>query len=389
MADAIKISKKVYVGFQGRRTEDEVPLGFMTPYGEDDAGVKRRATVDNWARNHYGNSKTFNSVTIDNKPMIGFKIGRSVQRSSGWNGSGATYFRIEDPRGFELEITVENLVMISSICIIERGEIMQECVWGREGQRNILIPTNSEPFANAVEMPDDDEKVDMKTLKKGDRVRLASGQYGIWLGTMAPIMYKDRVATVGPRKQVVRIEEKDKIRYEIFSNAKVVKVIDKVAQDLTDLELDEMVARDLLLDPFCCSHYSSYDFGCSVSLVSSSKKIVWGGKNRENITVSDLKALIEQSQDSDHYRDFLIEATLKGVTGYTGRTQFADRAYHYDAVRNYTQNPPGAIAITQKYDIRTYTHSDVGLAKPEDVDFFRIEKEKFTSHTGVEFTLVI
>src|SRR5476651_207200 len=95
---SIKIPEKVYVGFQGRRSQDEVPLGFMTPYTDDAAGLKRRDTVDRWAAG-YGREKTFNSVMLENKPMVGFKIGRAIRRSGGWNGSGASYIRIEDPRG--------------------------------------------------------------------------------------------------------------------------------------------------------------------------------------------------------------------------------------------------------------------------------------------------
>ena len=46
---SIKFPDKHYVGFQSRPSVDEVPLGFMTPFGTDKAFEQRKSTVDTWA----------------------------------------------------------------------------------------------------------------------------------------------------------------------------------------------------------------------------------------------------------------------------------------------------------------------------------------------------
>ena len=43
----VKIPAKHYVGMV-KRQHDDLPLGFITPWGEDAAAQKRIATVNNW-----------------------------------------------------------------------------------------------------------------------------------------------------------------------------------------------------------------------------------------------------------------------------------------------------------------------------------------------------
>jgi hypothetical protein len=171
----MKLPDKFYCGFKNH-TNDDVPLGFMTPWGSDKAFEKRKNTVDNWSR-----SKSINPVTFDNIPVMGFKLGRAIKRS-GWNG-GNTVVRVEDPRGFEVEISVGNLLKIMVNNIVENGEIMAECIWGRDGNNNILLATNSEPYIQAVENTERSKrKISVKDVKPGMRVRLQNGTEGVWLG---------------------------------------------------------------------------------------------------------------------------------------------------------------------------------------------------------------
>jgi hypothetical protein len=226
----IKIPTKVYVGFQGRRSQDEVPLGFMTPWGEDQAGTKRMSTVDSWAKG-YGNNKTFNSVTLDNAPMIGFKIGRAIKRSRSWGGN-ASYIRIEDPRGFELEISIENLVMAMNGNIVEDGELMAECVWGRDGNRNILLPTNSEPYMASLETKAKvDAVISLRDVKIGDTIKLLTGEEGLYLGSMFPV--------TGHNSGYYR-SGGNVIGVELGKNKRYVMVIDGVVTGFTQVKVSEI-----------------------------------------------------------------------------------------------------------------------------------------------------
>ena len=186
---SIKFPEKHYVGFQARPTHDELPLGFMTPFGTDKAFDKRKSTVDSWASSggYYGQNVAQNKLpaqTYDNKPLIGFKMGRSVRHGYGW-GQGNVKWRIEDPRGFELEITSPNFAQIISFCTIQEGEILEECIWARMGNENVLVPVNSDVYENAIKNTERMSKsASLKDLKIGDSVVMHNGDQGIYYGAM-------------------------------------------------------------------------------------------------------------------------------------------------------------------------------------------------------------
>lgn len=182
----IKIPAKHYVGMV-RRGEGKLPLAFITPSGEDAASLKRIATVDSWVSSNgrYGGNKPLPSMTIDNVPLSGFKLTSDIRSSS---YGGLDKWRVEDPRGFELEITSGNLARLLSVGMIDRGEINDQCVWGRDGSNNILISVNTDEYKAAVE----NTKVagltaEWKNAKPGNTVLLQNNIRGIWLGRMHPL----------------------------------------------------------------------------------------------------------------------------------------------------------------------------------------------------------
>ena len=268
----IKIPEKVYVGFQGRRYQDEVPLGFMTPYTTDKAGEKRRATVDNWAAGRgFGSNKTFNSVILENKPMIGFKIGRAIRRSGGWNSSGASFIRIEDPRGFELEITIENLAMCMNGNIIEDGELVQECVWGRDGNKNILLPINSDPYKDSVTTKSAiDSAISLRNVKPGDKIKLITGEEGIYLGGLYPLCVdyyastKDVTAS-GKRYVMKQTDRHGKVMYIGRASIKVGEIMEAATVKMTPAEIEKEVADAWKVDPDCFEDTSNYNRICGFS----------------------------------------------------------------------------------------------------------------------------
>lgn len=142
----IKFPAQYYVGFQKQRysnAENFRMLGFATPNTGDYAFKKRKATVDGWSE------KDLTALDMDNKPTHGFKIVDAVSRYSTDNKK----FRIEDPRGFELEISVYNLFDIISKHTIVQGTIMEPMLWGRSGQDNYLISSASEEYKHHISGP--------------------------------------------------------------------------------------------------------------------------------------------------------------------------------------------------------------------------------------------
>lgn len=188
---AIKIPKKLYVTYQ-QRTEGEPRLGFASPYEKNSAFEKRRQTQENWA---YGRgvrfeiqddegvicaegdaSKQFMTrcypEIIDNPPLEGFEISKTVTHGGGWNRTN-TVWRIHDPRDFELEITSSNLAKVLAYATIQEGKILGKCCWGRAGADNVLLPENSEPYRDGLKITKRLENtIKLKDIKPGSKVTL-------------------------------------------------------------------------------------------------------------------------------------------------------------------------------------------------------------------------
>jgi hypothetical protein len=139
----IKFPEKYYVGFQKQRYSREENfrmLGFATPNTGDYAFKKRKASVDGWSE------KDLTPLNMENKPTHGFKIVDAVSRYSTSNKK----FRVEDPRGFELEIDVYNLLEIIEKHTIVQGAIMEQMIWGRFNGDNYLVSGNSAEYKHHV-----------------------------------------------------------------------------------------------------------------------------------------------------------------------------------------------------------------------------------------------
>jgi hypothetical protein len=215
MADnkSIKFPTHHYIGFQARPSVDDVPLGFMTPDGKDKAAEKRKATVDNWAQGYGYDAANkakdkMPAQTYENKPLVGFKLGRNVRHGYGW-GQGNVKWRIEDPRGFELEISSPNFAQLIGFCNIEQGEILEPCIWARLGAENILVPVNSDVYRATVRNTERlAKKASMKDLKIGDSVVLANGDEGVYYGAFYVSSYEqyhgntNRLGNSGKKRHV-------------------------------------------------------------------------------------------------------------------------------------------------------------------------------------------
>ena len=126
---------------------DTYLLGFATPFENNKAFEKRQKTVDYWAQDirrwdpvskRNVHKPALPPQIIDNIPRSTFEIINLIRRAYRTNN---VLWRVNDPRGFELEITSENLSMIlDEVGILKGGVIANDCVWVRIGPQNHLIP---------------------------------------------------------------------------------------------------------------------------------------------------------------------------------------------------------------------------------------------------------
>lgn len=183
MATAIKIYDSIWITKRHAKSEwdseqrkyvpcdKEEELAYICQYGTDSAFKKRKETGMNWSHN----TRNPDGHVFKNDPVEGFKIGRSVSRYSTDN----KVFRLEDPRGFTVEISTGNLEILLRDTDIIKGVIQGKCVWGRE-DKNILLSVNSKEYKDAFDMSD--KLISVKDLNPGDKVLMQNGLTYIYAG---------------------------------------------------------------------------------------------------------------------------------------------------------------------------------------------------------------
>lgn len=178
MTNLVTIPTKHYVGLVQRT--NKLPLAFMTPWGTDKAAQKRMDSVNRWS------GKRMDPVVVDNHPLIGFRITSDI-RTTDYGGSDR--WKIEDPRGFELEISSGNLAQLLSVGSIDKGEILDSCVWARSGQQNILLSTSTKEYQDAVDTTKiKSTSTSWKDVEIGNKITLQNTVKGIYLGTFLPVV---------------------------------------------------------------------------------------------------------------------------------------------------------------------------------------------------------
>jgi hypothetical protein len=107
----------------------------------DNKGVKRKET--SW--NSWKDNK-IETQDFDNEPTSGFVLNKTVGGGRGWDGR-ATYARIYDPRNFEFEITIPNLLFILEECSSIKGKGLEgEFVYAWDKADLVLLPVTSQEY---------------------------------------------------------------------------------------------------------------------------------------------------------------------------------------------------------------------------------------------------
>jgi hypothetical protein len=209
---AIVVPEKIYIGYQERTWGEDKPikLGFATYLEDNKAFENRKVTIEGWSqpyseeqikegdddwdpeRAHWNYQRRqvpqpdLASEILDNDARSGFKLSREVRRGGSWGG-GNVLWRIEDPRGFELEISSANMAAILDCVTMIKGEIQTPCRWGWNktgGSRVVLLPEDSEPYKEALKDTEiHNNTVKWKDINIGDELKLKNGTVGTYLGS--------------------------------------------------------------------------------------------------------------------------------------------------------------------------------------------------------------
>lgn len=142
------IPGKLKVGYQNRQDTYTQKLAYVIYY--DPKGKLRKE--NSWLG--WRDAK-IQDDEFENVPTEGFIINRNVGgvRYSSWNWNNRREkVRIFDPRNFEFEITIENLLYILQECTSTKGKGLEgKFVYAWDGPELVLLPVDSEEYKKSTE----------------------------------------------------------------------------------------------------------------------------------------------------------------------------------------------------------------------------------------------
>lgn len=141
----IFIPTKINVGFQERKDTYTGKLAYVI-YFDEKGKLRKETSWQGWRDENIPNE------IYDNEPMEGFVLNKKVGGDRyGWNPR-QTYTRVYDPRGFEFEITIPNLLWILENCNCIKGKGLEgEFVYGWDGKELVLVPVESSDYKEIQE----------------------------------------------------------------------------------------------------------------------------------------------------------------------------------------------------------------------------------------------
>ena len=196
------IPKKVHVGFNKRSDTFTGKLGFIIPEN-DDGTLRQEKSWNGWK------DASIEPLVIENTPQPNFVLNKGIKRYGHFSNCSAK-IRIYDPRDFEFEITVNNLMALLMHSDVSKRDIMESCVYAWSGKDLVLLPTNSEEYQNAVKFTEKaNAKFSLKDLVKGHSYAIKSSDHVfVYLGH-----YK--TFEIGYRHEQIPRKQKQHVFYNV------------------------------------------------------------------------------------------------------------------------------------------------------------------------------
>lgn len=156
------IPKKINVGCQSRQGTYTGKLAYVI-YWDDKGKLRKEASWNSWR------DKKILPQEFENTPTEGFVLNKKAGGySSGWNHR-QTYCRVYDPRGFEFEINIPNLLFILQECNAYKGKGLEgEFVYAWDGTDLVLLPAHCPEYKDSVKFTElQNKSIGVKDLEPG------------------------------------------------------------------------------------------------------------------------------------------------------------------------------------------------------------------------------
>lgn len=204
MNTTLFIPSKIKVGYQERNDTYSKKLGYVIYF--DAKGVLRKETSwQGWR------DKKLGEDVFDNVPTEGFVLNKKVGGEKySWN-TRQTYCRVWDPRGWEFEIQIPNLLFILQETNSIKGKGLEgEFVYSWDGKDLVLLPVISEDYKESQEFTKlQNKKVSTKELVEGGIYKTKNQENLIYLGKFnwGEKIYKRGKRVFENKKKFVFIKE--------------------------------------------------------------------------------------------------------------------------------------------------------------------------------------
>lgn len=174
--ERLNIPMNLKVGFQSRKDTYSGKLAYVT-YLDKKGKIAKHLSWEGWR------SKEMDVEEYENKPTEGFVLNKRVGGyKSGWNFR-QTKCRVYDPRGFEVEISMENLLFILQECTSTKGKGLEGAfVYAWQGPELILLPVDTEDYRASMQLIEKKEKLSVRDLKLGAAYKGKDSEYLIYIG---------------------------------------------------------------------------------------------------------------------------------------------------------------------------------------------------------------
>jgi len=223
MQEKLNVPAKLKVGFNKRNDTYTKKLAFVV-YVKKNGDVSSTKSWNRWKDDKIPVEE------YDNEPIQGFVLNRDVggtQRSWSWNARREKV-RVFDPRGFEIEITVDNLLFILQECSSIKGKGLEgEFVYGWSGSQIVLLPIESKEYKKSVEFTSlQTKKVTRKDMVEGCSYMTKQNEEVMYLGRHAWYELKYwgsqyHTRSFGGKKKhiflLLETKEKGRYRYHVES----------------------------------------------------------------------------------------------------------------------------------------------------------------------------
>jgi hypothetical protein len=173
------IPKKINVGFQNRSDTYTGKLAYII-YWDSKNVLRKQTSWDGWRDKNIPNQE------FNNEPTEGFVLNKKVgDYKSDWNHRMA-HIRVYDPRNFEFEISVENLLYILSETNCDKGKGLDgKFVYAWDGKELVLLPCSSSDYKKSSDFTDlQSMKITKNDMVIGCQYTFKDNVSGIYLGRL-------------------------------------------------------------------------------------------------------------------------------------------------------------------------------------------------------------